>query len=354
MAELDSRFALLSEQQRQANLHKNGYMSPDVMHDEVEIIPQELINDLVFHGFPSGAFTSGIPPFFPMGHPLAMPNDSPESARIRTLASTHRPQENSGDATLTWGSEVEMPSGANISPPKSHPRGPTINVQPPTESNARTRLASIPSRTDPRTPVRTENDLVEEIFIPGSGMAEKSLPDTPDDQSHSVRSQAPSPENGRAATTGRAPTSKGAAGDYFEGERNRPTDSDPTTPIQQYTPRAPTVYSKATGNGNGFGNGHRSAHPTDHSAMTQDAVTAPTHFTHYDVDHKRGKDIIHVKEAVESSSELGPWDHVTQKLYAWALVWEDESFTKALESLALGKQVEVIPLTVFSMMTYKR
>lgn len=204
MAELDSRFALLSEQQRQANLHKNGYMSPDVMHDEVEIIPQELINDLVFHGFPSGAFTSGIPPFFPMGHPLAMPNDSPESARIRTLASTHRPQENSGDATLTWGSEVEMSSGANISPPKSNPRGPTINVQPPTESNARTRLASIPSRTDPRTPVRTENDLVEEIFIPGSGMAEKSLPDTPDDQSHSVRSQAPSPENGRAATTGRA------------------------------------------------------------------------------------------------------------------------------------------------------
>lgn len=356
MAELDSRFMQLVEQQRQAAFEKDAsYMSPEAM-DDSDLIPQQLINDLIFNQLPSSNFPgSGMPSFFPIGHPLAMhmvrTTDSPEGARIHTLASTHKPRENSGDHTLTWGSEVELPSGTNNSPPKSRNFGPTINVQPPTESNARTRLASIPSRTDPRTPFRTEIDLMEEQIIPGSGMAEKSLPDTPEAKGQSVRSTAPSPEDVR----GGGGRGRGEAADYFDHDQYRQdlARSNNTTPtIQQNPPRAPR---SAAGNGNNIPH-HRSTERSEISPITQDAVTAPTHITqHYPTtDSKRGQDIIHVREAVEPVLEMGPWDHVTQRLYAWALVWEDETFTKALESLALGKQVEVMPLTVFSMMTYKR
>jgi hypothetical protein len=148
----------------------------------------------------------------------------------------------------------------------------------------------------------------------------------------------------------------GAAADYFGNDQyqSRPTQSGSSTPVQNHAPRPATAYAKSAANGNGETNGpsHRSQYPTEPSAITQDAVTAPTHFTRHP--EKHSKDIIYVKEAIEVAPELGPWDHVTQQLYTWALVWEDDSFTKALEGLALGRQVEMMPLTVFSMMTFKR
>jgi hypothetical protein len=355
MAELDSRFVELAEEHQRATSHRDAsYAEPDVMEEDADTIPEQLINDLIFHGLPSSAFTAGILPIFPLGRPMGMPltHDDLQSARIQTMETSQRVREQSRD-TLIWGSEVELPTNTNISPPKSR-KGPTINVHPPTESNAQTRLASIPSRTDPRTPIRTVIDLIEEHFIPGSGMAEKSLPDTPNAEEHSARSKGPSPEYGRARTASKAPTTAGgAAADYFSHDRHahEQTRSDATTPIQQYTPRPPTVFSRVNGR---HGPGHDSAPLTETSPVTQDAVTAQTHITHIVAENKRAKDVIYMKEAAKPVSELGPWDHVTQRLYAWAIVWEDDSFTKAMENLALEKQVEVMPLTVFGMMTYKR
>lgn len=337
MGDFDARFVQLAQQQRELDTqraHVPVQASPT--KDEADSIPQELINDLIFPGLPTSAFTAGMPPFFPTGQPpvITTMSDSPQqSAKIRPMPPSHRPRENSGDVTLTWGSEVELPSGAGASPPKPSRMAPTINIQPPTESNARTRLASVPSRTDPRTPVRTEVDLVEEFIIPGSGMADKSLPDTPDAREHSVRSIAPSPEEARAIVGAQD------MADYFSEQQAVAARSDATTPIRQvFVP-------------------HESQFPSDPSALTFEAVTAPTHVTRL-VPNSFGKpgskDVIHIMEVSDAPHSLGPWDQVTQRLYAWALVWEEESFVKALENLALGRQVEAMPLTVFSMMTFKR
>jgi hypothetical protein len=65
------------------------------------------------------------------------------------------------------------------------------------------------------------------------------------------------------------------------------------------------------------------------------------------------------------------WELVTQRLYSWALIQEDSSFTNAMEDLSLNRQVSIglllievllterrqvgeIPLSIFVMMTYKR
>jgi hypothetical protein len=49
-----------------------------------------------------------------------------------------------------------------------------------------------------------------------------------------------------------------------------------------------------------------------------------------------------------------PWNLINQKLYSWALVWEEETYKRALENISLGHQIEEFALTTFMMMTYKR
>ncbi|WVR08957.1 hypothetical protein IAU60_006016 [Kwoniella sp. DSM 27419] len=49
-----------------------------------------------------------------------------------------------------------------------------------------------------------------------------------------------------------------------------------------------------------------------------------------------------------------PWDIISQRLYGWAMIVEEKSFSKALEEISLGRQVDEFPLSVFMMMTYKR
>ena len=67
------------------------------------------------------------------------------------------------------------------------------------------------------------------------------------------------------------------------------------------------------------------------------------------------KDRIHLMEhQTPPSEDLKPWDLVAQRLYSWALIWEEGTFNKAMEDLSLGKQVEEFALTIFVMMTFRR
>jgi hypothetical protein len=41
----------------------------------------------------------------------------------------------------------------------------------------------------------------------------------------------------------------------------------------------------------------------------------------------------------EAEVKADPWGLITQRLYAWALVWEENMFIKAMEEISLNKQV---------------
>lgn len=58
--------------------------------------------------------------------------------------------------------------------------------------------------------------------------------------------------------------------------------------------------------------------------------------------------------ATSTKAQPQAWDCVQQRLYSWAVVWEDSTFSQALEDISLGKQVEEFALSIFVMMTFKR
>jgi hypothetical protein len=74
-------------------------------------------------------------------------------------------------------------------------------------------------------------------------------------------------------------------------------------------------------------------------------VTAPTHLAEADLigagyPGQPGRDTIHVLDTGYGNlADPMPWDRITQRLYSWAMVWEEETFAKALENISLGKQV---------------
>jgi hypothetical protein len=75
-------------------------------------------------------------------------------------------------------------------------------------------------------------------------------------------------------------------------------------------------------------------------------VTAPTHlgevpeFTGAGYPGPHGRDTIHVLDTGNGNlADPMPWDRITQRLYSWAMVWEEETFARALENISLGKQV---------------
>lgn len=85
--------------------------------------------------------------------------------------------------------------------------------------------------------------------------------------------------------------------------------------------------------------------PSDLFSMTMSpTATYRSHGFHGSVDMPQ----------LQSTAPVAPWDLVTQRLYGWALVWEEDSFVRALERMALGFQVEEFPLAVYTMLIFKR
>ncbi|RXK38177.1 hypothetical protein M231_04551 [Tremella mesenterica] len=122
-----------------------------------------------------------------------------------------------------------------------------------------------------------------------------------------------------------------------------------------------TVPQQVTDMENGINQQQQSNIPRDsHDYSSPTFHTAPQPG---ETQQQQEKDMIHIydPEQLQQAPSSGggggvipPWDLITQRLYSWALVWEDESFVRALENVSLGKQVEEFPLTVFTMMTFKR
>lgn len=243
---------------------------------------------------------------------------------------THRAASGNGD--LIWGSEVELPApGDNISPPR--PGVPTINVQPPTESNIgkssyRNRSGPTYSAATPRTPpgMPKGRDMVFEA--PGGVVHdERDLPAAPSESILSQRqSPVPQPDSMPALTYSPAGTPDTHAGRL---PQSRGPDSMPRSTAFETAPDALP----------------KSILQTSRTYMT------PPQESHHGTP---GRDRIHITDSMHTDEKSQPWNLVTQKLYSWALAWPDEDYQRAQERISLGYQVDEIPLTAFMMMTYKR
>lgn len=243
---------------------------------------------------------------------------------------THRAASGNGD--LIWGSEVELPApGDNISPPR--PAGPTINIQPPTESNigkSSYRNPSGPtySAATPRTPpgMPKGRDMVFEA--PGGVIhPEHDLPAAPSESILSQRqSPVPQPDSMPALTHSPAGTPRTHAGQLPSGYGNNGI------------PRS-TAFETAP-----------DALPKSILQPSRTYMTPPRQSQH----DTSGRDRIHITDSTHTDEKSQPWNMITQKLYSWALTWSDEEYQGSIERISLGHQVGEVPLTAFMMMTYKR
>jgi hypothetical protein len=395
---------------RFSDLEKQGlaHASPGDDHDEryagtptPDIIGQ-LIDNLMYHdilptGFPPD-MGDLIHPFQILQqaeiHPIYTPSQSntrqptpvgaiPPPAQTRNAGS--RGSQLPPRDSMTWGSEVELPQpNETFSPPRQPP---TIHVHAPTESNvgkSSYRVASGGTQTvshaTPRTPpgMPKGDDIVFEA--PGgvihprpqdpyhqqqqqqqyqSHPMERDLPPAP---SESIKSNRPTP------TARGVPLPDSAATQYSTPGNNTARMISP-----------PTV--DHNGNVNGHSTSHGDMRNTQASTDYKTAPAAPSQYiptqhqyqfapvpTHQQQspqpqrqqqqEHQRQRDqprdIIHVTDTNAEDTLPDSWDLVTQKLYGWAMVWDDETFVRAMERISLGEQVEDCPLTIFMMMTFKR
>jgi hypothetical protein len=236
----------------------------------------------------------------------------------------------SGNGDLIWGSEVELPAPEETVPPP-RPGGPTINVQPPTESNIGKSSYRVPSgptysQGTPRTPpgMPKGRDIVFEA--PGGVIhhRERDLPAAPSESMLSQRqSPVPQPDSMPAMTNSDGATPRSEAGRLPRGHDDQ-TRFHPSTAYET----APTM-------------------PKSILQPMRTYVTPPRQ--QQEIGLKRGGD-----DGTHTDGRVEPWSLITQKLYSWALVWEEETFIRALERISLGHQVEEFSLTIFMMMTYKR
>lgn len=239
----------------------------------------------------------------------------------------------SGGGDMTWGSDVELPqAGDSIPPPMQG--GPTINIQAPTESNIGKSSYRVPSgptysQATPRTPpgMPLPRDIVFEAPggviqepSPRAGM-DRDLPAAPAESVISHR-QSPVP-----------------------GPGSMETQAQPHTPGTQASRR-----NSPTEHGN---NGQSGTYVTAPKSILQPERTYVTPPQGQQPLTPR-RDRIHITDSMPADEQVDPWNLVTQKLYSWALVWEEETFVRAMERMSLGNQIEEFPLTIFMTMTYKR
>lgn len=241
-----------------------------------------------------------------------------------------------GGGDLTWGSDVELPQPGDSVPP---PGAPIINIQPPTESNIGKSSYRVPSgptysQATPRTPpgMPRAQDIVFEA--PGGVIQDQvqSMPmgmerDLPAAPSESVISHRRSPVPAPGSMETQAP---------------------PHTPGTQQSRLV-----SPPGNGNG-GTAQSTAFVTAPKSILQPQRTYVTPPQPGAQPLTPGRDRIHVTDSMPTEHQVDPWNLVTQKLYSWALVWEEETFVRAMERMSLGGQVEEFPLTIFMTMTFKR
>lgn len=334
LEQFDSRFAELEKP-------KGPY--EDEMTPPSHDLPGEFIDDLMFHDGPSsGVSPDGIPNLgvrgFPQAFATSFPpgllaslgmtpqgqdpsrHSGPRGAYIQNLPAS----ENVGTTQHTndvpsWGSEVELPQpGVAVSPPRAPP---TINIQAPTESNlggkssrVQSRVPSTQGRSDPKTPRQVDVDIIEQRI--------SQVPDT----IHTVeRDLPPLP-----------PLDK-------RSQHSPVSDLDldnPTSPKGYHTPQKvdTTII-----------NGKTSFYTPQQDSLLDTAAKAenPTSANRASTIRERVNVVDPINPPIPHPA---PWELVTQRLYSWALVWEEESFLRALEGISLGRQVGDVAILRFTIL----
>jgi hypothetical protein len=258
-------------------------------------------------------------------------------AYIRNLTPSAPAQTRDRD-DLTWGSEVELPqAGDNVSPPK--PSAPTIHIQAPTDSNVGKSQRTYATQSA-RGPVRVEYEVIEETIEQELPTAlpeptERDLPPTP---AESIRSNRPSP----------APTST-----------NLPIRQGSYTQMSM-PPKAPTMYGNQATYRTTYEQIPRQPGTTTMSVDMPDSgtgyKTAVQHPHYYHEEPKLapvaplGRPLsVHGEEEQDGPGQDDafvvegprPWDRIMQRLFSWAVVWEEGMFTRAMEDISLNKQVSM-------------
>ena len=228
---------------------------------------------------------NGIKPF-PVG-----------SAYLRSVPPSEQPvrADTTGDV-LSWGSEVEMPPPGETVPIPRAP--PLINIQAPTDSQAtKSRRAVTPGGQSEgqRTPQKshTRSSHERRTTVPntvGPDPRDRELPSPPSGSDHSV-------------VPTRVPKSAAGRGDAQRALT--PTRGSPSQGDQA----SQSIYKSAIEEPLGLPlSPHRNETPGN------DPNSPKIH-------------------------KPAPWDLITQRLYSWALVWEEHTFIRALEHISLGHQV---------------
>ena len=381
LAAFDTRFAELEKQ------------AQDDDHAPSQDFAGDLIDDLLFNELNRSGIPAGIPGIssmpihlqaalgFPGGFGAPPPPRSgtvtPRGARISTLSPD---KAGANGELISWGSEVELPPpGERVTPPKT-PIAPVINIQAPTESNLeKSQRAPTPTQGT-RTP---KANTVNSTTAPDLGMpmshghpvapnpAERNLPVTPEEsiRSHRASPVAPHkvplppsiPSTGHVASPTSpplrqeippmpilGPTIPPPQSSHMSHHSLPPGVQPPMTfPFRMSQPGMPSIPPPQTFDGTA--NTHNCT-DIDHSQTA--------YKTAYEVPPKTPersvRDRIHVNDSLAHDEEPTPWDLVTQRLYSWALVWDEKSFVNALEEISLGRQVDDFALSIFVMMTFKR
>lgn len=239
-----------------------------------------------------------------------------------------------GGGDILWGSDVELPQPGDSFPP---PGAPIINIQPPTESNIGKSSYRVPSgptysQATPRTPpgMPRAQDIVFEapggaIQDQAQGMPKSMERDLPAAPSESAISHRHSPVPGPGSL-----------------ETQAPPHTPGTQQSRLFSPPANGYAAQSTA----FVTAPKSILQPERTYVTPPQAGAQP--------LTPGRDRIHVTDSMPTEHQVDPWNLVTQKLYSWALVWEEETFVRAMERMSLGGQVEEFPLTIFMTMTFKR
>lgn len=260
---------------------------------------------------------------------------------------------------MTWGSEVELPpEGARVSPPSAaRMTGPIINIQAPTETNLEksqrgyTASQAGTARTAYRgEPVRTEVETYREelVEILEAAMPEPSERDLPPAPSESIRSHRDSPvtdptplgQSAKSPTVHRGDTPislKEALGPVNPGVLPNPPLPSVPAPLPPIQPSSfvsqqpPITVMRMMATSEVPGSQH-----TAYKTAFQSLPHTPPQQT------QKGHNDQPTVDSGEAKAT--PWDMVTARLYSWAMVWEEESFARALEEISLGKQVSSTPI----------
>jgi len=176
---------------------------------------------------------------------------------------------------------------------------------------------------------------VQDLPVALPELVERVLPPTP---AESIRSHRPSP----------APTSTGLP--IARGGQSTP--KTPSIATMQMPPKEPTMYETQTiyrtsydqiprkqGTSNDLldtGTTYKTAYQDQPKLAPVPALSRPLSAHHDTLRlHEEG---VGQDDTIEDEG-LQPWDRVMQRLFSWAVVWEEGMFTRAMEDISLNKQV---------------